>query len=89
MSHLKLNPAAVRERAKSIPGCKEVMAQGESVISFIVMDHSTSQVGERLSSSSIARVNIFVDSGTVGTSRVLDGKVRQSFRRNVQSLDFI
>jgi hypothetical protein len=89
MSHLKLNPAAVRERAKSIPGCKEVMAQGESVISFIVMDHSASQVGEKLSSSSIARVNIFVDSGTVGTSRVLDGKVRQSFRRNVQSLDVI
>jgi hypothetical protein len=80
---LKLNPAAVRERAKSIRGCKEVVAQGESVISFLV---GLDQVGNP---DDLARVNIFVDSGTVGTSRVMGGKLRQTFRRNVTSLDVV
>jgi hypothetical protein len=80
---LKLNPAAVRERAKSIQGCKEVVAQGESVISFLV---GLDQVGNP---DGLARVNIFVDSGTVGTSRVMGGKLRQTFRRNVNSLDVV
>mmetsp|Transcript_2240 Transcript_2240/g.3777 ORF Transcript_2240/g.3777 Transcript_2240/m.3777 type:complete len:474 (+) Transcript_2240:100-1521(+) len=102
-SQLKLNPSAVRERAKSIPGCREVLAQGESVLSFMVMDNDKSNHSRgdgRFDSSinhnnnskvasSLARVNIFVDSGTIGTSRVLDGKVRQTFRRNVQSLDVV
>jgi hypothetical protein len=78
---LKLNPEAVRERAKSIRGCKEVVAQGVSVISFLV---GLDQVGNP---DGLARVNIFVDSGTVGTSRVMGGKLRQTFRRNVNSLD--
>lgn len=81
-SSLKLNPAAVRERATSVPGCREVFASGDSVISFVVGLHLR-QV------DALARVNIFFDSGTVGTSRVLGGKVRQTFRRNVTSLDAI
>jgi hypothetical protein len=80
---LKLNPAAVRERAKSIRGCKEVVAQGESVISFLV---GLDQIGNP---DGLARVNIFVGSGTVGTSRVMGGKLRQTFRRNVNSLDAV
>jgi hypothetical protein len=82
MSNLKLNPAAVRERAKSVTGCREVFASGDSVISFLVGLHHN-QV------ESLARVNIFFDSGTVGTSRILGGKVRQTFRRNVTSLDAV
>lgn len=79
---VKLNPAAVRERAKSVAGCKEVVAQGESVISFMVgLDKGKSDA--------LARINIFVDSGTIGTSRVMSGKVRQTFRRNVNSLDVV
>jgi len=38
-------------------------------------------------SKQLARINIFVQTGTVGTSRILNGKVRQTFRRNVTSLD--
>ncbi len=52
------------------------------MISFVVGLHQR-QV------DSLARVNIFFDSGTVGTSRVLGGKVRQTFRRNVNSLDAV
>eukprot|EP00339_Tiarina_fusa_P002537 CAMPEP_0117068898 /NCGR_PEP_ID=MMETSP0472-20121206/48292_1 /TAXON_ID=693140 ORGANISM="Tiarina fusus, Strain LIS" /NCGR_SAMPLE_ID=MMETSP0472 /ASSEMBLY_ACC=CAM_ASM_000603 /LENGTH=289 /DNA_ID=CAMNT_0004791155 /DNA_START=132 /DNA_END=998 /DNA_ORIENTATION=+ len=80
---LKLNPAAVRERAKSVAGCKEVVAHGESVISFMVGLNKPGQA------HALARVNIFVDTGTVGTCRVLGGKMRQTFRRNVSSLDVV
>jgi hypothetical protein len=80
---LKLNPAAVRERAKSVAGCKEVLAQGESVISFMV---GLDKPGR---DDALARINIFVDSGTIGTSRVMAGVLRQTFRRNVTSLDVV
>eukprot|EP00934_Nitzschia_sp_Nitz4_P003833 Nitzschia sp. Nitz4//scaffold48_size128905//8730//9950//NITZ4_003576-RA/size128905-processed-gene-0.71-mRNA-1//1//CDS//3329552910//3823//frame0 len=79
---LKLNPVAVRERAKRVPGCKEVFASGDSVVSFVVGLGSNRP-------EDLARINIFVDTGTIGTSRVLGGKVRQSFRRNVSSLDVV
>jgi hypothetical protein len=90
-----LNPTAVRERAKSVPGCKEVLADGPTVLSFIVgigPHHRRGSGGnkgkdnsdEGSSSKQLARVNIWTDTGTVGTSRVIDGKVRQSFRRHVQ-----
>jgi hypothetical protein len=79
----KLNPSAVRERAKSVQGCKEVVAQGESVISFMV---GLDKPGK---ASALARVNIFFESGTIGTCRVLGGKLRQTFRRNVGSLDVV
>lgn len=78
----KLNPTALRERAKSVPGCREVPASGTSVVSFVVGLHLRKV-------EALARVNIFFDSGTVGTSRVLGGKVRQTFRRNVSSLDVV
>ena len=82
-SDLKLNPSAVRERAKSIAGCKEVGSKGESVISFMV------GLDKPGISDALARVNIFVDSGTIGTCRVMGGKVRQTFRRHVDSLDVV
>ena len=52
------------------------------MISFVVGLHQRS-------GDSLARVNIFLSTGTIGTSRVLGGKVRQTFRRNVTSLDVI
>lgn len=78
---IKLNPTAVRERAKSVPGCREVLADGPTVLSFIVGLHGTKG---RQRPKDLARVNIWTDTGTVGTSRVINGKVRQSFRRHVQ-----
>lgn len=78
----KLNPTALRERAKSVQGCREVVASGDSVVSFVVGLHLRKV-------ESLARVNIFFETGTVGTSRVLGGKVRQTFRRNVNSLDVV
>jgi hypothetical protein len=37
----------------------------------------------------LARINIFVDTGTIGTCRVLQGAVRQTFRQDVSSLDVV
>jgi hypothetical protein len=95
MTSLKLNPLAVRERAKGIPSCQEIPGQGEFVISFLVMmtkndpgnddDHGSLNHHQ----DAAVRVNIFVDSGTIGTCRVMNGIVRQSFRRNVNSLDVV
>ena len=62
----KLNPTAVRERAKSVTGCREIGEHvGDSVISFLV---GLDQPGN---ASALARINIFYVSGTIGTSRVL------------------
>ena len=82
-TRLLLNPDAVRERAKSVPGCKEVVTYSESCVSFMVGLHQPGNVDE------LARINIFVDTGTVGTCRVLGGKMRQTFRRNIKDLDTI
>ncbi|KAL3945075.1 MAG: hypothetical protein SGBAC_000866 [Bacillariaceae sp.] len=83
----KLSLAAVRQRSLSIPGCRELPA-GESgadpntMISFVVgLDEQDSK--------QLARINVFVQTGTVGTSSVLNGTVRQTFRRNVASLDTV
>ena len=66
MQGYKLNPTAVRERAKSVTGCREIGEQvGDSVISFLV---GLDQPGN---ASALARINIFYVSGTIGTSRVL------------------
>jgi len=82
MSTLKLNPDAVRERAKGVPGCHEVVPSNSdtSVVSFMV------GLNQR-HAEKVARVNIFFDTGTIATSWILNGKVRQTFRRNVSSLD--
>ena len=37
----------------------------------------------------LARVTVFCDTGTVGICRVLNGQVRQTFRRNVNNLDAV
>jgi hypothetical protein len=79
---LMLNPAAVRERSLSISGCREVFSEGEHVISFIL---GLSQEDAQ----NLARVNVFVNTGTLSTSRILNGKIRQTFRRNVTSLDVV
>jgi hypothetical protein len=77
-----LNPIAVRERSKSVLGCREVYPGGPYVISFVVGLNQNS-------ADDLARVNIFFNTGTVSTARVLGGKLRQTFRRNVTSLDVI
>ena len=84
MSTLKLNSEAVRERAKGIPGCREVLSSKSDtqVVSFMVGLHQRH-------AENVARVNIFVDTGTIATSRILNGKVRQTFRRNVSGLDVV
>ena len=62
----KLNPTAVRERAKSVPGCREIGSQaGDPVVSFIV------GLDKPGNASALARINVFYMSGTIGTSRVL------------------
>jgi hypothetical protein len=103
---LALNPVAIRERVKSIPTCQELPGQGEFVLSFLVIQSPSPeqlngmekdkieskryQYTNNNSNTNAARVNIFVDSGTIGTCRVmLNGKLRQSFRRNVTSLDVV
>lgn len=90
---LTLNPTAIRERAKGISSCQEVPGQGEHVLSFLVMTNRTGiddlSAEHRPSDNTAARINVFVDSGTVGTCRVMNGVVRQSFRKNVSSLDVI
>jgi len=79
----KLNPEAVRKRAASIQGCREVPSESPVLCSFLVGFD-----GER-DAEKLARVNIFVDTGTVATCRILQGEVRHTFRRNVSSLDTI
>lgn len=78
----KLDPDAVRRRASSIPGCREVLSSIPSQVSFLTgvesreIDH-------------LARVTVFCESATVGIGRVLGGQVRQVFRRNVTQLDVV
>jgi hypothetical protein len=82
---LKLNPVAVRERSKAIPSCNEIPGQqNETIVSFMILNNN-----EDDATAGAARVDVFCDSGTVGTSRVLQGKARQHFRRNVTSLDVV
>mmetsp|Transcript_10900 Transcript_10900/g.31257 ORF Transcript_10900/g.31257 Transcript_10900/m.31257 type:complete len:493 (-) Transcript_10900:93-1571(-) len=81
---MKLHPAAVRERARGISGCKELVntSKGdENVISFMVGLNHPNQP------QALARINVYYITGTIGTQRVVGGQVRQSFRRNITSLD--
>ena len=102
---LKLNPEAVRRRAASVPGCREVPPTPSTdppltnVCSFLVGcqgEVSASSSGfipnpflSERKASDLARVTIYCDTGTVATGRVLDGCVRHTFRKNVTSLDVI
>ena len=96
----KLDPEAIRERAKNIPGCHYVPSSCPTVCSFIVgcMNNNAKEgsygtskgTGAALDNvEKLARVNIFVDTGTIGTCRVLQGAVRQTFRQDVSSLDVV
>lgn len=87
-----LRPAAVRERCKSIQGCKELKNKDpfSTTISFLILptpptegEESKTQENPKLP----LRISIFCDTGTIATAKVIDGQVRQSFRRNVTSLD--
>ncbi len=86
-----LRPVAVRERCKSIPGCKELKNKDpfSTTISFLILPASSegeeSKTQEKFKLP--IRISIFCDTGTIGTAKVIDGQVRQSFRRNIASLD--
>ncbi|CAJ1891101.1 unnamed protein product [Cylindrotheca closterium] len=79
----KLSLTAVRQRSLSVPGCRELPSTNPTtILSFVVgLDEQDSK--------QLARINVFLQSGTIGTSRVLNGTVRQTFRRNVTSLDTV
>jgi hypothetical protein len=86
----KLDPAAIRARARKIPGCQFIPSDCPTVCSFIVgclNDEYQDKAGQNI--ETIARINIFVDTGTIATCRVLQGAVRQTFRQDVSSLDVV
>ena len=98
----KLKLSAVRERAMSVPGCKELSTGSDidddddddddpRVVSFLVdrSDSVTTGGNEGRSVATtpgVARVNVYYQTGTVGTCRVLNGEVREIFRKHT-SLD--
>lgn len=66
-----LSPKDVRNIAAGIP-CREIKSKRQSdILSFLLKDTT----GEP------ARVNVYCQSGTVGTCRVLNGEVREMFVR--------
>lgn len=80
----RLDCVAVKTRAAAVPGC-ELVSGGESpgdVCSFITGL-------SRKKSENLARVHVFTDTGTVAVGRIVQGKFRQVFRRNVSSLDVV
>jgi hypothetical protein len=96
----KLDPEDIRERAKNIPGCQYVPSDCPTVCSFIVgCSNDSAKEGSTGTSKvagaapdnveKLARINIFCDTGTISTCRVLQGAVRQTFRQGVSSLDIV
>jgi hypothetical protein len=83
----KLDPEAVRRRAASVQGCKEVLLTPDlnpALCSFLVgIDDSGCQV------QNLARVNVYADTGTIGTCRIQQGEVREVFRRNISDLNSV
>jgi hypothetical protein len=84
MPDSKLDPSAVRKLAKTVPGCRESGSlEDDSVLSFLVgLDQQTN-------TSALARINVYTTTGTIGTCRVLQGQVREIFKRNVSSLNVL
>jgi hypothetical protein len=78
-----LDPTAIRRRAKSVPGVQALPSPADHIVSFLV------GLNAQQSTDGLARVNIFVDTGTVATCRVFYGVPRETFRRNVTSLDVV
>lgn len=84
---IKLHLEAVRRRAEAVPGVREVIPSSgvsPNFASFLVglLDQAPPDPAK------LARVTVFA-SGTISVSRVLLGKVRQIFRRNVSELDVV
>lgn len=72
---------AVRKTARTVPGCREDGSlENDTVMSFLVgLDGNDP--------SQLARINVYATTGTIGTCRVLQGQVREIFKRNVSSLN--
>lgn len=78
----RMKPAVVRDLAKAI-GCREILTQRNGrggsdeddpkVLSFMA--------GAEHDASNVARINIYYQTGTVGTCRILNGEVRETFRK--------
>jgi hypothetical protein len=88
----RLDMQAVKTRAACVPGCELVANSNGNVCSFVVGVQTTSTGSISVSSPSakdMARVHIFTDTGTVAVGRIVQGKYRQVFRRNVSSLDVV
>eukprot|EP00544_Gedaniella_sp_CCMP2646_P012528 CAMPEP_0202482064 /NCGR_PEP_ID=MMETSP1361-20130828/1515_1 /ASSEMBLY_ACC=CAM_ASM_000849 /TAXON_ID=210615 /ORGANISM="Staurosira complex sp., Strain CCMP2646" /LENGTH=374 /DNA_ID=CAMNT_0049109785 /DNA_START=84 /DNA_END=1208 /DNA_ORIENTATION=- len=80
MPEWKLDPAAVRKTARAVPGCVEDSSlEGDTVMSFLVGLDSKD-------TANLARINVYTVTGTIGTCRVLEGQVREIFKRNVSSV---
>jgi len=84
----RLDAGAVLRRASSIPGCKSVPIPNSPLIcSFLVGLDQASR--ESRDPENLARISVFTDTGTISIGRVLQGNIRQVFRRNVTSLDTV
>jgi hypothetical protein len=78
----KLDPDAVRKCAERVHGCREVATCGENVLSFMVGLESKDK-------AKLARINVYVETGTIGTCRVMGEQVREVFRRNVANVEAV
>lgn len=78
----KLDPDAVRTCVEGIPGCREVATFGENVLSFMVGLESQEK-------AKLARINIYLDTGAIGTCRVMGEQVREIFRKNASSVEAV
>lgn len=80
----KLDAKAIRKVAMHVPGCREVPTDEPTAVSFM-----TGLDNDPENKAGPARVNVYIDTGTIATCRVLNGQVRQVFRRNVTSLEAV
>ena len=81
MPEWKLDPVEVRKTARTVHGCREDgSSKDDTAMSFLVGLDSNNV-------KDLARVNVYTVTGTIGTCRVLQGQVREIFKRNVSSLN--
>lgn len=96
----KLDPVAVRRRAKGLPGVQALPPQAspnpkdnsDHIVSFLAglpQSSSDSSSSTATAADTVARLNVFVDTGTISTCRIWQGMPREVFRRNVTSLDVV
>lgn len=78
----RLDIHAVRTRAASVPGC-EILAPPSGPVCSFITGMMTGKAAD------LARVHVYTDTGTVAIGRVVQGRYRQVFRRNVSSLDVV